>query len=426
MNMSVVRVVILGLCALVSLTVCESEVKKLPECPYIDPEHKLEEWAKYDWRSCNVSKTKPENGTKESEWHEQRLNSFYFNSYVSDRIGPERVLEPMAHPKCFDVKYSIKLQASIVITYHNEAFSVLVRMINGILRETPAELMREIILYDDFSEAEHKIEKRLREYGKIKGWELDKKIVFYQADERQGLIRAKVLASRKATGDVLIFLDSHCEVTKGWIQPLMNPIQEDRKRIVSPVVDIINAASFEYSKAMISTGSFDWYLMFKWDYPEWSYFDDEENYVRLIKTASMSGGLVAVNREFFREIGEYDMGMEIWGSENIEFSVRVWLCGGSIYIAPCSRIGHVFRVHRPYKGKPGVDTSLYNAQRTVNVWFDDYAKHFYDARPHARRLEYGDISERIAMKKKLKCKPFSWFIDNVEPKLRPVTEKTEL
>lgn len=38
MNMSVVRVVILGLCALVSLTVCESEVKKLPECPYIGSE----------------------------------------------------------------------------------------------------------------------------------------------------------------------------------------------------------------------------------------------------------------------------------------------------------------------------------------------------------------------------------------------------
>jgi polypeptide N-acetylgalactosaminyltransferase len=60
------------------------------------------------------------------------------------------------------------------------------------------------------------------------------------------------------------------------------------------------------------------------------------------------------------------------------------------------------------------------------VWFDEYAKHFYEHRPHAKRLEFGDISERLVLKKNLNCKPFSWYIDNVEPKLRPVTEKTEL
>jgi hypothetical protein len=48
------------------------------------------------------------------------------------------------------------------------------------------------------------------------------------------------------------------------IQPLLSAVQEDNKRVVLPVVDIINAASFEYSKAMVAKGSFDWYLMFKW------------------------------------------------------------------------------------------------------------------------------------------------------------------
>lgn len=30
-----------------------------------------------------------------------------------------------------------------------------------------------------------------------------------------------------------------------------------------------------------------------------------------------------MSRDYFREIGEYDMGMEIWGVENIELSIRV-------------------------------------------------------------------------------------------------------
>lgn len=51
----------------------------------------------------------------------------------------------------------------------------------------------------------------------------------------------------------------------------------------------------------------------------------------------------------------------------------MWLCGGSILVVPCSRVGHVFRVRRPYKGKPDMaDENLFNSLRTVKVWFDEY------------------------------------------------------
>ena len=40
----------------------------------------------------------------------------------------------------------------------------------------------------------------------------------------------------------------------------------------------------------------------------------------------MAGGLFAMDREYFFEIGAYDPGMDIWGAENLEMSFRVSVC----------------------------------------------------------------------------------------------------
>lgn len=45
----------------------------------------------------------------------------------------------------------------------------------------------------------------------------------------------------------------------------------------------------------------------------------------MYRGAVMVGAAFAMDRKYFHELGGYDMGMKVWGGENLEMSWRVSL-----------------------------------------------------------------------------------------------------
>ncbi|MCP9257590.1 hypothetical protein DINM_000749 [Dirofilaria immitis] len=228
----------------------------------------------------------------ERKRYEWGVEKFAYDLLASDKIGPHRKLSPVYHKLCESLSRNISLDVSIIIIYHNEALSVLIRMLNSIFDHTPSKLLNEIILYDDYSDYDTLLINHIINYGNHVRWPMEK-IITWRSNERLGLIKAKVYASRMAHGDVLIFWIvivkllhyglnlCYCQFRKILQGSRMRHENKvENFRVVLPVVDLISPKTFEFSKAMIAKGVFDWHLDFSWKYLPWEYWDLPENNIK--------------------------------------------------------------------------------------------------------------------------------------------------
>nr|CAH8823287.1 unnamed protein product [Trichobilharzia regenti] len=339
-----------------------------------------------------------------------------FNLVASDLIGLHRNLNDFRHASCprvIPLGKLIPYKTSVIIVFHNEAWSTLLRTVHSVLDRTPSEILEEIILVDDASTQEH-LGQQLDSYVN----KLNQHVHVERMHNRSGLIRARLQGAKIAKGKTLTFLDAHCEVTVGWLETLLVHISENPKRIVCPIIDVINHDTFEYLLGSDRTwGSFDWHFSFHWESVgdrEIDRLDDDHS--KPLRTPTMAGGLFTIVRDYFYELGAYDEGMEIWGGENIELSFRVWQCGGELLIDPCSRVGHVFRKSSPYTWPGGVSNILYkNFVRTALVWLDQYSRFYFMMNPSALAVDFGNITERKELRRRLDCKSFRWYLENIYP-----------
>uniref|UniRef100_A0A452TG73 Polypeptide N-acetylgalactosaminyltransferase 13 n=1 Tax=Ursus maritimus TaxID=29073 RepID=A0A452TG73_URSMA len=186
-----------------------------------------------------------------------------FNLMASDLIALNRSLPDVRLEGCKTKVYPDELpNTSVVIVFHNEAWSTLLRTVYSVINRSPRYLLSEVILVDDASERDF-LKLTLENY--VKNLEVPVKII--RMEERSGLIRARLRGAAASKGQVITFLDAHCECTLGWLEPLLARIKEDRKTVVCPIIDVISDDTFEYMAGSDMTyGGFNWKLNFRW-YP---------------------------------------------------------------------------------------------------------------------------------------------------------------
>uniref|UniRef100_A0A673MQJ2 Polypeptide N-acetylgalactosaminyltransferase n=1 Tax=Sinocyclocheilus rhinocerous TaxID=307959 RepID=A0A673MQJ2_9TELE len=288
------------------------------------------------------------------------------------------------------------LTSSVIIVFHNEGWSTLMRTVHSVIKRTPRKYLAEIVMIDDFSNKVH-LKERLEEY--IKQW--NGLVKLFRNEKREGLIQARSIGAHEATlGQVLIYLDAHCEVGVNWYAPLVAPISKDRTVCTVPLIDYIDGNDYTIEPQQggdedgLARGAWDWSLLWK-RVP----LSSREKAKRKHKTEpyrspAMAGGLFAIERDFFFELGLYDPGLQIWGGENFEISYKV-----NFYF---KLLQHIYPT-----------SAVCNYVRVVEVWWDEYKDYFYASRPETLTLAYGDTSSLKKFREEHRCKSFKWFMEEI-------------
>lgn len=126
--------------------------------------------------------------------------------------------------------------------------------------------------------------------------------------------------AQEATGEVIVYLDAHCEVNKNWLPPLLAPIYRDGTVMTVPIIDGIDHKNFEYRPVYADghhyRGIFEWGMLYKENEVPKREQKRRAHNSEPYQSPTHAGGLFAINREYFLKLGAYDPGLLVWGGES--------------------------------------------------------------------------------------------------------------
>lgn len=278
----------------------------------------------------------------------------------------------------------------------------------AVWENTDQNVLKEIIVVDDGSRPPLR---KVMSAKLLTGGPGVPKMKIVRHEHTLGLISAKKSGGDAATGDVIVFFDCHVSPRKGWETSFLKQMKrkQDHRTIVVPTITSLNPDTWKEIPG--GGGGKVCYILWNNDFT-WLYNPGRD-------APLMSGGLLALSRRWWEETGGYDTKMVAWGGENIDQSLRAWLCGGRIEVAEGAFVAHMWRDPKNPKTvlKYPIPTKdvMRNKARAATAWFGEFTEKvmtFPEYEMFTKNGEsIGDMSEFGEIKKRLGCAPFTSYLD---------------
>lgn len=240
---------------------------------------------------------------------------------------------------------SARPPASIIIPCKNEGANVKITA-DSILAATPLDSIEMIIVDDQSTDGCCRFLVEDAAYAGIK----------LLSCPGLGAARARNLGASAALGEYLIFCDAHITVPVGWLESLLDTFRRPGVDAASPAIGSLdNPAAVGYGQTWNER------LETAWLPPPPK--------MPITPVPLLPGGCLAVRAEAFRRVGGFDQGFIVWGHEDVELSLKLWLFGFGLYVNPKVKILHLFRKRHPYP--VSMDHVNYNLLRMAYSHFKE-------------------------------------------------------
>ncbi|NWY71200.1 GALT5 acetylgalactosaminyltransferase, partial [Erithacus rubecula] len=340
-----------------------------------------------------------------------------FNVYLSDMIPVDRAIPDTRPAGCSEQQVHDELPStSVIMCFVDEVWSALLRSVHSVLARSPPHLIQEIILVDDCSTKGGGSMMGSGSLASSGSMACSGSMMGSGSTTDSGSIKS----SASMAPDPSPAPCSSPQDTQNFAahQRFILPVDVSRdcvSELVSPIFPLFSYMTVDN----FQRGVFTWPMNFGWkQIPQEVIEKNKIKETDIIRCPVMAGGLFSIDKKYFSELGMYDPGLEVWGGENMEISFKV---GGCPTPAALPGVGHIFRNDNPYSfPKDRVRTVERNLARVAEVWLDEYKELFYGHAPHLLRAgaAAGELGAQRELRRRLRCRPFRWYLRSVYPDLR--------
>lgn len=234
------------------------------------------------------------------------------------------------------MKGTAAVGVSVVVTSINEGPDLEMTLASLCERLLPSD---EIVVVDDGSV--EPLSRRVRAFESSDGPD----IVYVRHDERKGCAQARASGSRVASGELLIFVDSHMFFPANWREEMVKAHLLNPGAVLCPISADIDEDGDVKDGGHWGTNA-DLYM-----HPEkgltaqWAPIPAQDDRLT-IPTPSMMGACYAASQRVLRALGGWAMGLRGWGFDEEFLSARAWMQGFEVRLVPST-----FAAHRYIRGE---------------------------------------------------------------------------